>query len=261
MTFRGKEKLFAIAKSQLARNANESERYRQGPQAFGHQWRRHARLCSFIALGRVPRPCTLYYLDKQSTCEGRGEVNLATVLGEGDGVQGCLNISGSCHIDSSLDFSFLLPCLACRFLALLAAWTSAYLRLLRLSTAHVSPPNLALSFTIRKQFSTKRCPQDVSSSSYLLGCLTKPKPLISPASPPHSGIHMAPPAASINSCLDSLDPNTKHHMSTSAAVILTPSVIAIAKAHKRSDLTLSEPKLRHVNCAVEDIPLLYRETN
>ena len=35
----------------------------------------------------------------------------------------------------------------------------------------------------------------------------------------------------------------------------TPPVIAIAKAHQRSDPALSEPKLRYLNCAIEDLPL------
>jgi len=32
-------------------------------------------------------------------------------------------------------------------------------------------------------------------------------------------------------------------------------VIAVAKAHQRSDPALSEPKLRYLNCAIEDLPL------
>jgi polyprenyldihydroxybenzoate methyltransferase / 3-demethylubiquinol 3-O-methyltransferase len=35
----------------------------------------------------------------------------------------------------------------------------------------------------------------------------------------------------------------------------TPSVIEVAKAHQRSDPALSEPKLRYLNCAIEDLPL------
>jgi polyprenyldihydroxybenzoate methyltransferase / 3-demethylubiquinol 3-O-methyltransferase len=35
----------------------------------------------------------------------------------------------------------------------------------------------------------------------------------------------------------------------------TSAVIAIAKAHQRSDPALSEPKLRYLNCAIEDLPL------
>jgi polyprenyldihydroxybenzoate methyltransferase / 3-demethylubiquinol 3-O-methyltransferase len=35
----------------------------------------------------------------------------------------------------------------------------------------------------------------------------------------------------------------------------TPSVIAVAKAHQRSDPALSEPKLSYLNCAIEDLPL------
>lgn len=39
------------------------------------------------------------------------------------------------------------------------------------------------------------------------------------------------------------------------AIDPTPSVIAVAKAHQRSDPALSEPKLRYLNCAIEDLPL------
>ena len=38
------------------------------------------------------------------------------------------------------------------------------------------------------------------------------------------------------------------------AIDPTPSVIAVAKSHQRSDPALSEPKLRYLNCAVEDLP-------
>jgi polyprenyldihydroxybenzoate methyltransferase/3-demethylubiquinol 3-O-methyltransferase len=38
------------------------------------------------------------------------------------------------------------------------------------------------------------------------------------------------------------------------AIDPTPSVIAIAKAHQRSDPALCEPKLRYINCAIEDLP-------
>lgn len=39
------------------------------------------------------------------------------------------------------------------------------------------------------------------------------------------------------------------------AIDPTPSVIAVAKEHQRSDPALSEPKLRYLNCAIEDLPL------
>ncbi len=39
------------------------------------------------------------------------------------------------------------------------------------------------------------------------------------------------------------------------AIDPTPSVIAVAKAHQRSDPVLSEPRLRYMNCAIEDLPL------
>jgi ubiquinone biosynthesis O-methyltransferase len=39
------------------------------------------------------------------------------------------------------------------------------------------------------------------------------------------------------------------------AIDPTPSVIAVAKAYQRSDPALLEPKLRYLNCAIEDIPL------
>jgi polyprenyldihydroxybenzoate methyltransferase / 3-demethylubiquinol 3-O-methyltransferase len=39
------------------------------------------------------------------------------------------------------------------------------------------------------------------------------------------------------------------------AIDPTPSIVAVAKAHQRSDPALSEPKLRYLNCAIEDLPL------
>jgi polyprenyldihydroxybenzoate methyltransferase/3-demethylubiquinol 3-O-methyltransferase len=39
------------------------------------------------------------------------------------------------------------------------------------------------------------------------------------------------------------------------AIDPTPPVFAIAKAYQRSDPALSEPKLRYLNCAIEDLPL------
>lgn len=39
------------------------------------------------------------------------------------------------------------------------------------------------------------------------------------------------------------------------AIDPTPSVIAIAQAHQRTDPALCEPKLRYLNCAIEDLPV------
>ena len=39
------------------------------------------------------------------------------------------------------------------------------------------------------------------------------------------------------------------------AIDPTPSVIAVAKAHQRSDPALSEPRLRYINCGIEDLPM------
>jgi len=39
------------------------------------------------------------------------------------------------------------------------------------------------------------------------------------------------------------------------AIDPTPSVIAVAKAHQRTDPALGEPKLQYLNCAIEDLPV------
>src|SRR5271156_1773388 len=125
-----------------------------------HQWRKTCRSCSFIVLGRGPRLCASYYLDKQNACDRRGEVDSATSPGN------TRNIGGSCRIDSSLSWN--LNFSSYMSLSSLARSLNPHLlaSLLRPSAAHISPPDLAPSFTTRKQSSTsRRCPQDVSPSS------------------------------------------------------------------------------------------------
>jgi hypothetical protein len=144
---------------------NESERHCQGPQALASV----AEDMQAMLLGRVPRPCASYYLDKQSACDRRGEVDSATSLGTGRWLsETSRNVGGSCHIDSSLswslDSSFLLHCLACHSLACSQ---------LEPLPARVPPP-------------TKRS-----------SCLTTRLSTFSHTSPPHGGIHTAPPASSI----------------------------------------------------------------
>ena len=153
--------------------------------------------------------------------------------------------------------------------------------LLRPSAAHVSP-DLAPSFTLRKQSSTsQRCPQDVSPSSTVSQTeVSHFSRLASSWWDPHGSsrlLHLMNPLRHdfINSCLDPLDPNTKYTYldigcgggifsssaarlpSTRSVTALDPTsaIIAIAKAHQRSDPALSEPKLRYLNCAIEDLPL------
>jgi polyprenyldihydroxybenzoate methyltransferase/3-demethylubiquinol 3-O-methyltransferase len=147
--------------------------------------------------------------------------------------------------------------------------------LLRPSTAHVSPPDLAPSFISRKQSSPSSISSTVSQTE-----VSHFSRLASSWWDPHGSsrlLHLMNPLRHdfINSCLDPLDPNTKYTyldigcgggiFSSSAArlpstrsvtaIDPTQAVVAIAKAHQRSDPALSEPKLRYLNCAIEDLPL------
>jgi polyprenyldihydroxybenzoate methyltransferase / 3-demethylubiquinol 3-O-methyltransferase len=45
------------------------------------------------------------------------------------------------------------------------------------------------------------------------------------------------------------------HTSTVTAIDPTPSVLAVAKAHQRTDPALAEPKLTYLNKAIEDLPI------
>jgi polyprenyldihydroxybenzoate methyltransferase/3-demethylubiquinol 3-O-methyltransferase len=158
--------------------------------------------------------------------------------------------------------------------------------LLRPSVAHVSPPDLAPSFAARKQsFSTNQpCLQDVSPSSTSSTVsqteVSHFSRLASSWWDPHGPsrlLHLMNPLRHdfINSCLGPSDPSTKYTyldigcgggiFSSSAArlpstksvtaIDPTPPVIAVAKGYQRSDPALSEPKLRYLNCAIEDLPL------
>src|SRR5436853_5606112 len=155
--------------------------------------------------------------------------------------------------------------------------------LLRPSTAQVSLQELA-PFTIRSPFSTsQRRPQDAppsTSSTVSQIEVSHFSRLASSWWDPHGSsrlLHLMNPLRHdfINSCLNPLGPNTKYTyldigcgggiFSSSAArlpstrcvtaIDPTSPVIAIAKAYQRSDPALSEPKLRYLNCAIEDLPL------
>jgi polyprenyldihydroxybenzoate methyltransferase / 3-demethylubiquinol 3-O-methyltransferase len=160
--------------------------------------------------------------------------------------------------------------------------------LLQPTAAHIPLPRSAPAPTIRRPYSTTQPrPQDVPPSSTSSVSETEVSHFSRLASSwwdPHGPsrlLHLMNPLRHdfIKSCLQSspepTDPGRKYTyldigcgggiFSSSAArlpstrsvtaIDPTPAVIEIAKAYQRSDPALSEPKLRYLNCAIEDLPL------
>jgi polyprenyldihydroxybenzoate methyltransferase / 3-demethylubiquinol 3-O-methyltransferase len=162
--------------------------------------------------------------------------------------------------------------------------------LLRPTAAHISPLIIHLAHTTtsrRTFFTSNSLRQDTPPSSASSVSETEVSHFSRLAASwwdPHGPsrlLHLMNPLRHdfISSCLqstpDPADPRTRYTyldigcgggiFSSSAArlpstefitaIDPTPSLIAIAKAHQRTDPALSEPKLRYLNCAVEGLPL------
>jgi len=160
--------------------------------------------------------------------------------------------------------------------------------LLRPTAVHIPLPRSAPAPAIRRPYSTTQpCPQDVPPSSTSSVSETEVSHFSRLASSwrdrhgPSRLHHLMNPLRHdfIKFCLQSppepIDPGRKYtyldigcgggtfsssaaHLPSTKSVTAidpTPLVIAVGKAHQRSDPALSEPKLHYLNCAIEDLPL------